>query len=89
MNTLKAFECRDRAADTNAEFQKQMVLPYREMRPDSEPGNDADEMCEATWLTGPDLVGSGPCDPDFGSRLCHEPTLLTCSQPLKIFITRP
>lgn len=60
MNTLKAYECRDRAADNDAEFRQRMVLLYREMRADSEPGNDADEMRETTgdvaFLVGAPLL---------------------------------
>lgn len=83
MNTLKAFECRDRAADNDAEFQKRMVLPYREMRPDSESCNDADEMRATTWfdwarpvrhlaLLTPTLVAA---------FVYKSQTLITCSKP--------
>ena len=73
MNTLKASEHREveqpqpkgfhleaRTADTDAEFRQRMVRLYREMRADSESGNDADEMRETiggvAFLVGAPLL---------------------------------
>jgi hypothetical protein len=56
----KGFHLEARMADTDAEFRQRMVRLYREMRADSESGNDADEMRETiggvAFLVGAPLL---------------------------------